>query len=674
MAQVKFYRGLSTTYAGSSTHKDCIFFATDTNQLMLNEVAYGTSASDAAILNSAITSVTWVSPDTLQFKIKDGKEYLNVTFPLATTTTQGLMAASQVIKLNSIEEGAEVNVIEDVVIDGISGTITDKVLAINPGFAKAADVYTKDAADSMVNDKIATALTSVYEYKGSVASYEDLPANPEKGDVYNVVASHELYPAGTNWAWDGTAWDALGGLVDLSEVEGKIEDNADAIAANTKAITDEADRAKSVEAGLRTDLGTAGDAADVSGSAFARIANLAETVASLTGDGNVESVSSQITTAISNLKGDATTSADTLGELEDLIEAEATTARKNESANATAIADEKTRAEDVEAELSGKIATNVSDIEALEGRMDAVEGSASTNAAAIATLNGTGEGSVAKQVSDAVAAEAKLRSDSDSALDTRIKALESAVGEDGSVADAIASSIAALDANVDSTGGSKVAVNVVEVDGKITSVTVAESDIASASELASYKSTNDAAVAAKVATADFESFQTANTAAIATAKSEAITKAGENADTKISDAISTLTSSKTGDGTFVDVTVKQVAGKITEVSVVESDIASAALLGTAADAATTNTAFGKAAAAQAKADSASEAAAANANAISALQNNTVNGYKISSNPVLGGEDIVLTNYSVDTNGVVKATDSVNSAIAALEQSMIWHEA
>jgi len=60
-------------------------------------------------------------------------------------------------------------------------------------------------------------LTNVYTYKGSKATYEELPsANNVTGDVWNVVAAHGNVPAGTNYAWDGTAWDSLGGSVDLS--------------------------------------------------------------------------------------------------------------------------------------------------------------------------------------------------------------------------------------------------------------------------------------------------------------------------------------------------------------------------------------------------------------------------------------------------------------------------
>lgn len=56
-----------------------------------------------------------------------------------------------------------------------------------------------------------TKVTGLYSYKGSVATYADLPASNANGDVYNVEAAYGDYPAGTNFAWDGTAWDALGG-------------------------------------------------------------------------------------------------------------------------------------------------------------------------------------------------------------------------------------------------------------------------------------------------------------------------------------------------------------------------------------------------------------------------------------------------------------------------------
>ena len=74
------------------------------------------------------------------------------------------------------------------------------------------------ASGKAVSDALAAAksyadgkVTGLYNYKGSVATYANLPASPATGDVYNVEAAYGDYPAGTNWAWTGTAWDALGG-------------------------------------------------------------------------------------------------------------------------------------------------------------------------------------------------------------------------------------------------------------------------------------------------------------------------------------------------------------------------------------------------------------------------------------------------------------------------------
>lgn len=73
------------------------------------------------------------------------------------------------------------------------------------------DAYTKTEVDSK--------LSSVYRYKGSVASYDALPTeNITIGDVYNIEAadSQNGVNAGDNVAWNGTAWDVLAGTVDTS--------------------------------------------------------------------------------------------------------------------------------------------------------------------------------------------------------------------------------------------------------------------------------------------------------------------------------------------------------------------------------------------------------------------------------------------------------------------------
>ena len=70
-------------------------------------------------------------------------------------------------------------------------------------------------------------IDNIFTYKGSVASFENLPQVKEVGDVYNVEAVFTIgdkeYPAGTNVAWNGSDWDPLAGSIDLSTYASKEE-------------------------------------------------------------------------------------------------------------------------------------------------------------------------------------------------------------------------------------------------------------------------------------------------------------------------------------------------------------------------------------------------------------------------------------------------------------------
>lgn len=61
--------------------------------------------------------------------------------------------------------------------------------------------------------------SKAYHYRGSLQTYAQLLAitNPEQGDVYNIVeADHSRdILAGSNFAWNGTSWDSLGGTFDM---------------------------------------------------------------------------------------------------------------------------------------------------------------------------------------------------------------------------------------------------------------------------------------------------------------------------------------------------------------------------------------------------------------------------------------------------------------------------
>ncbi len=108
-------------------------------------------------------------------------------------------------KLNGIEAGAQVNVIENISIDGTNQTVTEKGVALNlSAYAKKSDV----AASVRV--------------KGTVANFAALPANAEVGDMYHITAAGGTdengvaIKAGDNVVKTATGWDNFGGTTDLS--------------------------------------------------------------------------------------------------------------------------------------------------------------------------------------------------------------------------------------------------------------------------------------------------------------------------------------------------------------------------------------------------------------------------------------------------------------------------
>lgn len=84
--------------------------------------------------------------------------------------------------------------------------------------AKALFVAQSDLETTLADYAKTADLANVYTYKGTVDSYADLPADASVGDVYNVTAADadNDVKAGDNVAWNGTEWDNLSGIVDLS--------------------------------------------------------------------------------------------------------------------------------------------------------------------------------------------------------------------------------------------------------------------------------------------------------------------------------------------------------------------------------------------------------------------------------------------------------------------------
>ena len=130
--------------------------------------------------------------------------------------------------------------IDKITVNGTEQTITNKTVALtmptktsdltnDSGYQTASDVSGSISTalangsdpyqtESDVADAISSAVSSAYTYKGSVATQSALPSSGNKtGDVYDTQDT------GMNYAWTGSAWDALGTYVDMSLYWAKTE-------------------------------------------------------------------------------------------------------------------------------------------------------------------------------------------------------------------------------------------------------------------------------------------------------------------------------------------------------------------------------------------------------------------------------------------------------------------
>ena len=156
---------------------------------------YGAVISGAAVTKEDLVALGLPAQDT--------------TYELVTTTKDGLMSAEDKVKLDTVAQGAQANILESVSVNGQALPVNAKGVNIDmSGYALKSDIV------------------GLYEVKGSVDTYAALPTNPEKGDVYNVVNADASkgVRAGDNFVWTGSEWDNLGGVFQIdvattSEIE-----------------------------------------------------------------------------------------------------------------------------------------------------------------------------------------------------------------------------------------------------------------------------------------------------------------------------------------------------------------------------------------------------------------------------------------------------------------------
>ena len=91
---------------------------------------------------------------------------------------------------------------------GHATAATSRTITIPATLASASGPGLMSAADKSKLDGIGTAVS----YRGSVATYTDLPSDAAAGDMYNVTAT------GRNYIWSGTVWDETGGVIDIESI------------------------------------------------------------------------------------------------------------------------------------------------------------------------------------------------------------------------------------------------------------------------------------------------------------------------------------------------------------------------------------------------------------------------------------------------------------------------
>ncbi len=194
---------------------------------------------------------------------------------------------------------------------------------------------------------------------------------------------------------------------------------------NSTAISNEVTRAQQAESGLRTDLGNKTDNAAADGSAFARIAKLAEDLNSLSGGAG--SVADQIDNKLTTFKTNEVDPVSAIatanqGKLNTLT-ANAETSGSIDYKDAQVLASAKTYAEEkASAAQSAAESTAASALSAKAAELSAIDAGLRTDVdaanAAIAVLNGTAAGSVSKQISDAINTFATQVTGDNSTIDT----------------------------------------------------------------------------------------------------------------------------------------------------------------------------------------------------------------------------------------------------------------
>ena len=591
---VKFYRLNNAAYTAKNYTPDPngIYFITDTHELIVGGVKYGISTSIMDKLDNAIDTVEFTSPNSIRFVSIDKKTDVTVALPNAKSTegvyTAGLMSADDKKILDTLKGGVAVEgSVQKQVADALksANNHTDtQIQALNVTDNAVVGSYV--SAVSETNGKITVTraeLPTVAEIKSEGQAI--IAVKEDKGVISattgDIAAAHVTVADASNHFTATTVEAALEELYSQSGAGSKVT------LESAEGTEDGVLKVYTIKQG-GTEVGKIDIPKDL-------VVTSGSVVKGNWVDGAFTESETGTGTALKLVIANQTSPVyiNTL----DLVKDH--TAGNGINISNTNVVSVKLDTDSEKfltvgangVKLSGVAAHVTSEIQKLNSTK-----SSAANAKAVVTVAETDGVITSVSLEDKDIASATL-------LGTKTDAstVDSAFGRIAKEVAERKAAIQALDATVSSTGGSHVDVQVVEADGKITGVTVSETDIASA------KSLSDEVTRAKAAEDKIEA------------------SVGLNADG----------SHKTATGNYIK-NATTIAG---EISALDTQVKN------------------------------------NADAIGTVKNYTVNGKKISTGPTLGGADIKLTGYSPDANGdLFEADNTVNAAMKIIMQQLVWHEA
>ena len=198
---------IDTVYTSASTFAtEAVAAAKEELQGAINGVASDVEANEAAIsaMSGYVKTTYATSAQTVAAITKAKNDAIGAASAYTDAEIDTVYASASTFATNAVAaakqelQGA---------INGVESALENGLSSVRGEMSAATEDLTE-----LINNKVAVA----YRYAGSCL-YAELPASGSfVGEVWNVTDANGDFPAGTNYAWDGAKWDALGGSVDLS--------------------------------------------------------------------------------------------------------------------------------------------------------------------------------------------------------------------------------------------------------------------------------------------------------------------------------------------------------------------------------------------------------------------------------------------------------------------------